>query len=239
MFCLCTPHYRQCPRIDNSISSHSSCPWVMVLWLHEELFNCSTDLEVSLYTILTTNLLKTFCYILCVRDDNKSITGSLPGGGTSSVLVLGLWVSCSALVLSLLELSWSMLTLGLELLSFRLLMLLLTSQLLLMYLHCTLLMAQCGYLHLTRASLRSCNSFWTSSGLVQTVLALWVSVPMTLYLADRLWWLSHCKYWSVWVGLQYTVMERELSAWGVTKVSRKGMAPSPWWPSTVNLNYQI
>ena len=58
---------------------------------------------------------------------------------------------------------------------------------------------------------------------------------MTLYLADRLWWLCHCKYWSVWVGLWYIVMERELSALGVTKVSRKGMAPFPWLPSTVNL----
>ena len=96
-------------------------------------------------------------------------------------------------------------------------------------------MAQWGFLHVTRASLRCCNSFWKSSGLVQTVSALWVSVPMTLYLADRLWWLSHCKYWSVWVDLWYTVMERELSAWGVTKVSRKGMAPFPWLPSTVNL----
>ena len=62
---------------------------------------------------------------------------------------------------------------------------------------------------------------------VQMVLALWVSVPMTLYLADRLWWLSHCKYWSVCVGLQYAVMDKELSAKGVTKVSRKGIAPLP------------
>ena len=96
-------------------------------------------------------------------------------------------------------------------------------------------MAQLGYLHLTKASLRCCNSFWKSSGLVQTVLALWVSVPMTLYLVDRLWWLSHYKYWSVWVDLWYTVMESELSPSGITKVSRKGMAPFPWLPSTVNL----
>ena len=79
------------------------------------------------------------------------------------------------------------------------------------------------------------NSFWSSSGSVQTVLALWVSVPMTLYLAERLWWLSHCRYWSVWVGLQYTVIDKDLSARGVTKVSRKGIAPLPWVSSTVNL----
>ena len=96
-------------------------------------------------------------------------------------------------------------------------------------------MAQGGYLHFARASLRCDNSFWSSSGLVETVLALCVSVPMTLYLADKLWWLSHCKYWSVWVGLQYTVNEKELSASGVTKVSRKGIPPFPWEPSTVNL----
>ena len=99
----------------------------------------------------------------------------------------------------------------------------------------TLLMVQGAYLPFTRASLRCDNSFWSSSGLAQTVLALCVSVPMTLYLVDKLWWLSHCKYWSIWVGLWYTVNERELSASGVTKVSRKGIPPFPWEPSTVNL----
>ena len=128
-----------------------------------------------------------------------------------------------------------MLVLGLELLSCQLLLLKLSSQLLLMYLFLTLLMAQLGYLHLTKASLRCCNSFWKSSGLVQTVLALWVIVPMTLCLVGRLWLLSHYKYWSMWVGLWYTVMDGDLSASGVTKVSKKGMAPFPWLLSTVNL----
>ena len=63
-------------------------------------------------------------------------------------------------------------------------------------LFCTLFMAHLGYLHLTRASLRCCNSLFKSPGVVQTVLVQWVSVPMTLYLADRLWWLSHSRYWS-------------------------------------------
>ena len=115
-----------------------------------------------------------------------------------------------------------MLALGLGMLFCKLLWLMFPFQLLLIYLFWTLPMAQLGYLHLTKAYLRCCNSFWKSSGLVQTVLAPWVSVPMTLYLADRLWWLFHCTYWSVWVDLQYTVMERELSASGVIKVSRKG-----------------
>ena len=101
-------------------------------------------------------------------------------------------------------------------------------------LFCTLLMAQLGYLHLTKASLRCCNSSFKSSDVVQTVLALWVSVPMMLYFAERLWWLSHCKYWSVWVGLQLHLMLRELSASGLTKVSRKGIAPFSWLPLTVN-----
>ena len=128
-----------------------------------------------------------------------------------------------------------MLALGLGLLSCRLLLLMLSSWLLLMYLFWTLQRAQLGFFHLKRASLRCCNSFWKNSVLEQTVLALWISVPMTLYLADRLWWLSYCKYWSVWVGLQYAVKERELSVSGVTKGSRWAIAPFPWSPSTVNL----
>ena len=112
---------------------------------------------------------------------------------------------------------------------------LLSPQLLLINLLWTLLMAQGRYLHFTSTSLRRDNSLWSGSGLVQTVLALCVRVPMTLNLADKLWWLSHCKYWSVWVGLCYTVNERELSASGVTKVWRKGIPPFLWEPSTVNL----
>ena len=85
-----------------------------------------------------------------------------------------------------------------------------------------------------RASLRCCYSFFRSSGPVQTVLTLWLRVPMTLYLAARLWWLSHCTYWSVWLGFLYTEIDRELSASGLTKISRNGIAPFSWLPSTVN-----
>ena len=88
---------------------------------------------------------------------------------------------------------------------------------------------------MTKASFRCCISLWKIYGLVQTVLALCVRVPMTLYLGERLWLLSHCKYWSVWVGLWYTVMDKELSASGLTKVSRKGIDPFSWLHSTVNL----
>ena len=108
----------------------------------------------------------------------------------------------------------------------------LSSQLPFIALLCTLFMVHLGYLHLTKtkASLRCVNSSLRSSGVVQTVLALWVSVPMTLYLAERLWWLSHYKYWSLWNGLQYTFMLRELSASGLTKVSRKGIVQFSWLP---------
>ena len=90
-------------------------------------------------------------------------------------------------------------------------------------------------MHFPIEFLRWVRSFWWSSGVVQAVFALWVGVPMTLYLAERLWWLCHSKHWSMWVGLQYTVMDRELSACSVIKVSRKGIARFTWVPSIVNL----
>ena len=49
----------------------------------------------------------------------------------------------------------------------------------------TLSKAHLGYLQLVRAFLRFSISFWRSSGLLQTVLALWVRVIMTLYFAER------------------------------------------------------
>ena len=79
-----------------------------------------------------------------------------------------------------------------------------------------------------------CNSSFKSPGVVQTDLALWVSAPMTLYLAHSLWWLSHFKYCSVWVGLWHIHILRELSVSGLTNVSRKGIAPFYWLLLTVN-----
>ena len=67
---------------------------------------------------------------------------------------------------------------------------LVSSRLLLITLFWTLLMAKLGYLHLPRASFWCFNSSLRSSGVVQTTLTLCVSVPMTLYLEDKLWWLS-------------------------------------------------
>ena len=99
----------------------------------------------------------------------------------------------------------------------------------------TLSSAHLEYLHLVSTLLTWCNSLVRSSGPVQTTLALWVSVLTILYLAVRLWWLSHCKYSSVGMDFLYTVMDKELSASGLTKVSRKGIVPFPWLPSAVNL----
>ena len=73
-----------------------------------------------------------------------------------------------------------------------------------------------------------------SSGLLHTVLALWVKVLITLNFAERWWWLSHCRYQSAWVSFLYTVMDRLLSTSGLTMVSKKGMAPSSLLFSTVN-----
>ena len=61
----------------------------------------------------------------------------------------------------------------------------------------TLSKAHLGYLHLVRAFLRCSFSCLSSSGLLHTVWALWERVLMTLNLVERLWWLSHCKYWFV------------------------------------------
>ena len=64
----------------------------------------------------------------------------------------------------------------------------------------TLSKAHLGYLHCASAFLRWVFSSWRSLGLLQTVWALWERVWMTLKLAERWWWLAHCRYWSVWVG---------------------------------------
>ena len=69
---------------------------------------------------------------------------------------------------------------------------------------------------------------------IATGLALWVRVLMTLYLAERWWWLFHYKYWSMCVGFLYTVIDSLPSVSGFTMVSKKGMAPSSLLFSTVN-----
>ena len=65
---------------------------------------------------------------------------------------------------------------------------------------CSLFKAHAGYLQLLRALLMWSSSSFSSWWLEQTVLALCLKVLMTLYLADRWWWMSHCRYKSICVG---------------------------------------
>ena len=69
----------------------------------------------------------------------------------------------------------------------------------------TLLRAQMGYLFPISTFCR-CSSFSRSCWFEHTAMALWYSVFITLYLAAMVWWLSHCRYKSVWVGFLYTVV---------------------------------
>ena len=99
----------------------------------------------------------------------------------------------------------------------------------------TLSKTHIGYLQLVRAFLRWSFSFWSNSGLLHTVEALWERVWMTLNLAERWWWLSHCKYWSVCVGFPvYSYGQRTINLWFNNSV-QKGMEPSSLLSSTVNL----
>ena len=98
----------------------------------------------------------------------------------------------------------------------------------------TLSKAKLGYVHCVINLLRWVFSLWRSSGLLQTVWVLWERVWMTLTLAERWWWLSHCRYWSLWVGFLYTVIDRGPSTSDFTMVSKKGMVPSSLLVSTVN-----
>ena len=98
----------------------------------------------------------------------------------------------------------------------------------------TLSKAHFGYLHWVSVFLRWSISLQRSLGLLYTVLALWVRVLITLNFVERWWWLSHCRYWSRWIGFLYTVMDRLPSASGLPMVSQKGMAPSSLLSSIVN-----
>ena len=61
--------------------------------------------------------------------------------------------------------------------------------------------------------------------MLQTDLAPWVSVPMTPCLADRLWWLSHCKYWSVSVGLWHTPYAYRIVCLSINQDIKKRHSP--------------
>ena len=97
-----------------------------------------------------------------------------------------------------------------------------------------LLRAHAGYLHFVSALYRLYFSCCSSCGFEQMVWTLWCWVPITLYLDGIVWWLSHCKYMSVWVGFLYTVVLRLPSSFGIISISKKGMDPSSLWSSLVN-----
>ena len=61
-------------------------------------------------------------------------------------------------------------------------------------------------------------------------LALWERVLITLNLAERLWWLSHSRYCSVWVGFLYTVMDRLPSSSGFTMYPSRRWNHPPYCP---------
>ena len=94
--------------------------------------------------------------------------------------------------------------------------------------------AHLGYLHLVRTFCRcycsSCKCCWVK----HTALALWNSVLITLYFADMAWWLSHFRYWSVWVGFLKTVVIKLPSDCWMTNVSKKDIGPSAFVFSAVN-----
>ena len=62
--------------------------------------------------------------------------------------------------------------------------------------------------------------------LEQRVMAQCVKVLMTPNLAARLWYMSSCKYRSVWVGFLFTAVVRELPGCSITKVSNERNGPN-------------
>ena len=99
----------------------------------------------------------------------------------------------------------------------------------------TLSMAHLGYLQWLECLPQVVHFLLEKLWLVAYCFGLWVRVLITLYFADTGWWLSHCRYWSVWVEFLYTVIDNVLSASGLTVVSKKGIALSSLLSSIVNL----
>ena len=94
------------------------------------------------------------------------------------------------------------------------------------FLFFTLFRAQVGYLFSVNTFHRCSSSSFSSCWFEHTALAVLCKVFTTLYLAAIVWWLSHCRYKSVWVGFLYTFVLKLPSELGVTRVSKKGMDPS-------------
>ena len=97
------------------------------------------------------------------------------------------------------------------------------------------LIVHLGYLHWPSTCSRCFYSFSSKFGVEQMVCALCVKVLITLYLAAKLWLLSHGRYKSVCVVFLYTPIVKVPSVSGAMMVSKKGMEPSSLGSSTVNL----
>ena len=65
------------------------------------------------------------------------------------------------------------------------------------------------------------NSSSNCSWLEQMLFALCSNEFITLNLLAMAWWLSHCKYWFVWVGLLYIEVDKLPSLLASTRVSKR------------------
>ena len=72
---------------------------VLVLRLHECLFDGGVALEVNLYTILTTYLFDAFGYSLCIWYDNLTYCGLVTTTGPAGIVVCTAVVCCTVVVL--------------------------------------------------------------------------------------------------------------------------------------------
>ena len=92
-----------------------------------------------------------------------------------------------------------------------------------------LFMAHEGYLHAVKALSMYVNSSSSWSSLDQMFFALCIDELITLYLLAMAWWLSHCKYWLVWVGFLYMEVDKLPSPFAVA--TRNIWRPLPHtWP---------
>ena len=98
----------------------------------------------------------------------------------------------------------------------------------------TLTKAHLGYLHWVSALLRWAFLFGEKLRIATYCLGPIGKGVDNTKLGWEVWWLSHCRYWSVWVGFLYIVMDRFPSVSGFTTLPKKGMTPSSLLFSTVN-----
>ena len=88
-----------------------------------------------------------------------------------------------------------------------------------------LLRTQLGDSFSFRTFCKWCSSSSNSCWVEHTALALWCKVLTTLYFTAMVWWLSHCRYKSVWVGFPvYPCAQVAIWTWSDQGV-QKGHGP--------------